>query len=67
MMKPQATIEKTAAGFVISKEEAGKTELLENHFDSYQNALDFILEQGWQLKRERPDSSLHVETRFLKP
>ncbi|MTI63493.1 hypothetical protein [Methylophaga sp.] len=66
-MKPQATIEKTATGFVISKEEAGETEQLETHFESYQAALDFILDQGWQLKRERPDSSLHVETRFLKP
>jgi hypothetical protein len=66
-MKPQVTIEETSSGFIINKEEEGNTEQVEAAFDSYQAALDFILDQGWQLKRERPDNSLHVETRFLKP
>ncbi len=66
-MKPQASIEQTETGFVISKETEAETEQVEKTFDSYQTALDYILEQGWQLKRESPNSSLHVETRFLKP
>lgn len=70
-MKPQATIEQSGAGdeacFKISKEENGVTETLDRRFDDYQQALDFILEQGWQLKREALTGSLHVDTRFLKP
>ncbi len=66
-MKPQASIEQSQSGFVVSKETDGQTEQVETSFESYQAALDYILEQGWQLKRERPDTSLHVETRFLKP
>ncbi|MCX4192339.1 hypothetical protein [Methylophaga sp. OBS1] len=66
-MKPQATIEQTESGFVISTEAEGETTMIDTVFDSYQAALDYILEQGWQLKRDTPNSSLHVETRFLKP
>lgn len=66
-MKPQASIEQNQSGFTVSKETDGQTELVETTFENYQAALDFILEQGWQLKRERPSNSLHVETRFLKP
>ena len=70
-MKPQATIEKTTsdeqAFFTVSKEEQGQTHTLEQQFERYQQALDYILEHGWQLKRESPAGSMHVETRFLKP
>ncbi len=70
-MKPQATIEKITSAntthFTVSKEEQGQPQTLEQEFESYQQALDYILEQGWQLKRESPASSMHVETRFLKP
>jgi len=70
-MKPQVSIEQIEADnpsyFVIHKEEQGQRETIEQQFSSYQHALDFVLEQGWQLKRDIPDSSLHVESRFLKP
>ncbi len=66
-MKPQASIEQNQSGYIVSIETDGQTEQVETTFESYQAALDYILEQSWQLKRERPDSSLHVETRFLKP
>lgn len=66
-MKPQVSIEQNESGFIVSKEAEGQIEQIETTFESYQAALDFILEQGWQLKRESPNSSLHVETRFLKP
>lgn len=66
-MKPQASIEQTQASFIIHCEQDGQTQAVDNNFDSYQQALDFILQQGWQLKREPPKDSLHVETRFIKP
>lgn len=66
-MKPQASIEQTPSGFIISREENGRDQPVDKSFDSYQQALDYILEQGWQLKRETPKDSLHVETRFIKP
>jgi len=69
-MKPQVSIEQVVttepAYFVINKEDNGQSQTLDQHFADYQQALDFILEQGWQLKRQQPDSSLQVETRFLK-
>ncbi len=70
-MKPQVSIEQVLPAeppyFVIHKDEQGQLETLDNHFASYQQALDFVLEQGWQVKREQANNSLHVETRFLKP
>lgn len=66
-MKPQVIIEQTRDGFVISREDNGQNQQVDKKFDSYQQALDYILEQGWQLKRETPEGSLHVETRFIKP
>lgn len=70
-MKPQVSIEQVEAAetsyFVIHKEEQEQRETIEQQFSSYQHALDFVLEQGWQLKRDNPDSALHVESRFLKP
>lgn len=70
-MKPQASITGLSSAnnscFVINKEENGVTEEVGTRFNDYQQALDYILEQGWQLKREPPQGSLHVDTRFLKP
>lgn len=66
-MKPQVTIEQNESGFVVRMEGGDQSEAVDQPFSSYQQALDFILEQGWQLKRETPSTSLHVETRFLKP
>jgi hypothetical protein len=67
-MKPQAQIVEAAElDYRIQVERNGTTETVSLHFKQYQDALDYILEQGWQLKREAPSSSLHVETRFLKP
>lgn len=70
-MKPQATIEQNLsgdrAGFIIYVEENGQTTEVEQQFTDYQAALDYILQQGWQLKRQAPASSLHVDTRFIKP
>jgi D-serine deaminase-like pyridoxal phosphate-dependent protein len=70
-MKPQASINAVTEGndtrHYITVEKAGQTEKLEQPFSDYQQALDYVLEQGWQLKREPLQDSLHVETRFLKP
>lgn len=66
-MKPQATITQSESVFHVSYEENGQTLAIEQAFDSYEQALEFILEQGWQLKREKQKDSLHVETRFIKP
>lgn len=68
-MKPQAQIIATndQDGYTITVEGDGTTESVSAQFVQYQDALDYILKQGWQLKREAPGSSLHVETRFLKP
>ncbi|WP_297809425.1 hypothetical protein [uncultured Methylophaga sp.] len=66
-MKPQATITQSESVFHVSYEENDQTLEVEQAFDSYEQALDFILEQGWQLKREKQKDSLHVETRFIKP
>ncbi|WP_438969694.1 hypothetical protein [Methylophaga sp.] len=69
-MKPQVTIEQKRsndrARFIIKKEVDNQVSEVDQAFDSYQQALDFVLNQGWQLKRE-PIDTLHVETRFLKP
>jgi len=67
-MKPQASIEQISAEpphFVVKQ--CGQEDMPSAQFSDYQQALDFILKQGWQLKREKPNNSLHVETRFLKP
>lgn len=67
-MKPQAQILETAQhDYRVHVEHDGTIETLATQFDEYQDALDYILQQGWQLKRDTPNSSLHVETRFLKP
>ncbi|MEX1201568.1 MAG: hypothetical protein WEB02_12345 [Methylophaga sp.] len=70
-MKPQATIEKISSserdGFTLHVEDKGELTPIDKHFHSYQAALDYILAQGWQLKREDPAGSLHVDIRFRKP
>lgn len=68
-MKPQAQIIATTdqTGYRIEVEHDGSSESVSTVFADYQHALDYILEQGWQLKRDAPSSSLHVETRFIKP
>lgn len=68
-MKPQAKIVETTSPtqYNITIEREGNTETVSITFTHYQDALDYILKQGWQLKREAPSNSLHVETRFLKP
>ena len=64
-MKPQATIEpikqddKTV--YQVEKENT------QERFDTYQAALDFVLEQGWQVKRDISPESMIIETRFMKP
>ena len=70
MMKPQASIAKhqteEQSYFTVSIEQKNKNEDISTHFRSFQDALDFILANDWQLKREPVDSS-YVEMRFLKP
>lgn len=70
MMKPQASIEKHQAEeqsyFTVSIEDKSKNEGINTHFKSFQDALDYILENDWQLKRD-PVESPYVEMRFLKP
>ncbi len=70
-MKPQVTIEQTSSseqdGFTLHVEDKGELTQVDKQFHSYQAALDYILAQGWQLKREDPAGSLHVDIRFRKP
>lgn len=70
-MKPQVTIEHNTNheqdGFTLHVEENGQRTTVDKQFHSYQAALDYILAQGWQLKREDPAGSLHVDIRFRKP
>lgn len=71
IMKPQATIKQTstaeADGFTLYVEDNGELTQIDKPFASYQAALDYMLQQGWQLKREAPAGSLHVDIRFRKP
>ncbi|HET8807192.1 MAG TPA: hypothetical protein VFM76_02325 [Methylophaga sp.] len=70
-MKPQASIEKTSMGeqdrFALFVEENGELTQVDKLFEDYQAALDYMLTQGWQLKRSAPAGSLHVDIRFRKP
>lgn len=68
-MKPQVTIEKSPESeqYLLQVEENGEITELEQTFADYQSALDYMLAQGWQLKREPPPGSLHVDIRFRKP
>ena len=68
---PECTIEKWSQDeqtfFIINKESDGHLEKLDDHFETYQNALEYILAQGWQIKRAPQESSLVVDLRFMKP
>ncbi len=70
MMKPQASIKQQQTEqqsyFTVSVEVDGDTKDIETQFSSFQHALDFVMENDWQVKRE-PVRSSHVEMRFLKP
>jgi len=70
MMKPQASIKQQQTEqqsyFTVSVESNGSTKDIEAQFTSFQQALDFVMENDWQVKRE-PVNSSHVEMRFLKP
>ena len=68
-MKPQVTIEKSPDSdhYLLLVEENGETTEIEQTFADYQSALDYMLAQGWQLKRNAPTGSLHVDIRFRKP
>ncbi len=69
-MKSQASIEKHQAEeqsyFTVSVQHEDHNEDIDTHFKRFQDALDFVLANDWQLKREQVESS-HVEMRFLKP
>ncbi|HEC74853.1 MAG TPA: hypothetical protein ENI26_10860 [Methylophaga aminisulfidivorans] len=64
-MKPQATIEprKQDDKTVYQVEKENTQEC----FDTYQAALDYVLAQGWQVKRDSSPESMIIETRFMKP
>ena len=70
MNKPQASIKKHQTEeqdyYTVSIEHKNTNEDIKTHFSRFQDALDFILANDWQLKREPVDSS-YVEMRFLKP
>lgn len=68
-MKPQASIEPIANNdmFKVIVESDSGIQTIDQSFDDYATALDFVLQQGWQLKREIPADSLHIDIRFRKP
>ena len=68
-MKPQASIEPIANNdmFKVIVESDSGIQTIDQSFDDYATALDFVLLQGWQLKREIPADSLHIDIRFRKP
>jgi len=67
----QCRIEKSGSEtepfFLILQEIAGEQQTIDKRFDSYQQALDYILDHGWQVQRERPTDSMIIASRFLKP
>lgn len=68
---PQCRIElsgsASASFYVIYQEVDGKQQAIDKQFESQQEAFNYILEQGWQVQRERPKDSMIVASRFLKP
>lgn len=68
---PQCRIEKagseTEPFFIILQEIAGEQQTVDKTFVSHQQALDYILAQGWQVQRDRPKDSMIIASRFLKP
>jgi hypothetical protein len=68
---PECTIEQCDKDentfFIINKENNGQLEKLDGHFETYENALKYLLDQGWQLMRPKQASPLVVDLRFMKP
>lgn len=65
---PQCRIEQIGSTlFIIHQKIDGTQQSLDNKFESQQQALDYILAQGWQVQRERPTDSMIIASRFLKP
>ncbi|AUZ83775.1 hypothetical protein [Methylophaga nitratireducenticrescens] len=68
---PQCRIERagseTETFFIIHQNIDGEQQTLSKQFASHQQALDYILAQGWQVERERAEDSMIIASRFLKP
>ena len=65
---PQCRIEQTGSTeFIIHQETDGIQQTVDKMFENHQQALDYILTQGWQVQRERPADSMIIQSRFLKP
>jgi hypothetical protein len=68
---PQCRIERAGSEsepfFIIHQSIDGERQTLEKQFSSHQQALDYILAQGWQVEREGPEDSMIIASRFLKP
>lgn len=65
---PQCRIEQVGPTlFIIHREVDGVQQAVDKKFESHQQALDYILAQGWQVQRERPTDSMIIASRFLKP
>jgi len=68
---PQCSIELTGSAtepfYIIHQDVDGIQQTVDKKFDSHQQALDYILAQGWQVQRDRPTDSMIIASRFLKP
>ncbi len=68
---PQCRIEQTGSTakpeFIIHQQTNGIQQKVDKTFKNHQQALDYILAQGWQVERERPADSMIIQSRFLKP
>lgn len=68
---PQCRIEQTGSAterfYIIHQDIAGEQQTVDKKFASHQQALDYILAQGWQVQRDRPKDSMIIASRFLKP
>ncbi|WP_300497988.1 hypothetical protein [uncultured Methylophaga sp.] len=68
---PQCHIEQAGSAtepfFVIRQDVDGIQKTVDKKFESHQQALDYILAQGWQVQRDRPADSMIIASRFLKP
>lgn len=68
---PQCRIEQIGTigepEFIIHQQIDGIQQTIDKTFENHQQALDYILAQGWQVQRERPADSMIIQSRFLKP
>ena len=66
---PQCRIERAGSEsepfFIIHQNIDGERQTLDKQFASHQQALDYILAQGWQVERERSEDSMIIASRFL--